>query len=619
MLEMRQPMPHAHRWRHAQPLQRGLLEGHHIARSRRVAQRVDLQVHQRAAGVAHRLVPLSPAPCRLQTVDQRLRDGLARLPVAGMAAQHLGLAQPVLEQLRRQLHEVAQHLGAGQPVVGDVGQQAVQAMAELVEQRARIVEGQQRGLPRRRLGKVVVVDDDGPVHPAVARLVGEVAHPGARALGRTGKVVLQEQAGAAPLGVEHLVDLHVRVVGAHIRPRLEAHAEEALGAVEQGLDHALQREIGLHLGIVDVVAGLAHLLRPVAPIPGFGLALHAMAAHHRDQGLALPLGRRQRALPDLAQQLAHRLLATGHAVGQHVVGVVVEAVLARLGIAQHQDALDQRPVVGFTRHLAAPAPGPPGLLAQVAPVGVGQKGFDQRAVQGDDMRRLVQAAFGRRLPGCGPHEIRQAGQIGLAAQHQLISSLVSQHVLGELGAQRGQLLHDGRITLLGLRPQAGPGPHAVQVQALQQAQGLGLQAQAVALGMQCVQTGKHPGVHLHRAVMRSQRRRQLTLHGLQGRRGGRGRQVRQQRVEPVEPGARTVQRRHGVVEAGRGHLGPDGIQLQALFGHGRLQGDGEMLRADVVERGQPEGRGPGGQQGVVLGVHRSLFWSKASHGETVTP
>jgi hypothetical protein len=253
--------------------------------------------------------------------------------------------------------------------------------------------------------------------------------------------------------------------------------------------------------------------------------------------------------------VAHRLLAAGHAVGQHVVGVVVEAMLARLGIAQHQDALDQRPVVGLAGHLAAPAPGPPGLLAQVAAVGIGQEGFDQRAVQGDDMRRLVQAALGRRLPGRRPHEIRQAGQIVLAAQHQLVGGLVGQHVLGELGAQRGQLLHDGRIAL-GLRPQAGTGAHAVQVQALQQAQGLGLQAQAVALGVQGVQAGEHPGVHLHRAVVRRQRRGQFALHGLQRRRGGRGGQVGQQRIQAVEPGAGAVQGRHGVLEAGGLGLAP---------------------------------------------------------------
>jgi hypothetical protein len=136
--------------------------------------------------------------------------------------------------------------------------------------------------------------------------------------------------------------------------------------------------------------------------------------------------------------------------------------------------------------------------------------------------------------------------------------------------------------------------------------------------MQGVQAGKHPGVHLHRAVVGRQRRRQFALHGLQRRRGGRGGQVGQQRIQAVEPGAGAVQGRHGVLEARRLGLRPDGVQLQPLLGHGRLHRRHEVLGLDLIERRQPEGRGPGGQQGIVLGVHRSLFWSKAFHGETMT-
>jgi hypothetical protein len=44
--------------------------------------------------------------------------------------------------------------------VGDVREHPVQAVAELVEQRARVIEGQQAGLPRGGLVEVVVVHHD---------------------------------------------------------------------------------------------------------------------------------------------------------------------------------------------------------------------------------------------------------------------------------------------------------------------------------------------------------------------------------------------------------------------------------------------------------------------------
>ena len=45
-------------------------------------------------------------------------------------------------------------------------------------------------------------------------------------------------------------------------------AEQALGAIEYGFNHALQREIRLHLGIVQIVARLPDFLGVVAPVPG---------------------------------------------------------------------------------------------------------------------------------------------------------------------------------------------------------------------------------------------------------------------------------------------------------------------------------------------------------------
>ena len=94
---------------------------------------------------------LRAARKRLQQV---VRHRLAGLVVPGELLQHLGPLQPVLVELRGQLDEIGEHAGARQRRIGHVGQQAVQAVAELVEQRARVVERQQRRLAAGALGEV---------------------------------------------------------------------------------------------------------------------------------------------------------------------------------------------------------------------------------------------------------------------------------------------------------------------------------------------------------------------------------------------------------------------------------------------------------------------------------
>ena len=66
--------------------------------------------------------------------------------VPGVVLQDLRPEDPHLVDLAGVLDEVARHVGAGQPRVGDLGEQAVQRVAELVEQGADLVQGEQGGL-----------------------------------------------------------------------------------------------------------------------------------------------------------------------------------------------------------------------------------------------------------------------------------------------------------------------------------------------------------------------------------------------------------------------------------------------------------------------------------------
>ena len=83
------------------------------------------------------------------------------------APQHRGLLQPVLVELRRQLDEIGSDAGAGNPRIGDVGEEAMQRMAEFMEQRARIVEAEQGRLkPSGALTKVQTLMICGRMSPA---------------------------------------------------------------------------------------------------------------------------------------------------------------------------------------------------------------------------------------------------------------------------------------------------------------------------------------------------------------------------------------------------------------------------------------------------------------------
>jgi hypothetical protein len=103
--------------------------------------------------------------------------------VPGEAPQHLRLLEPVLVELGRQLDEIGGDPGAGDHRMGHVRQQAMQPVAEFVEQGAGIVERQQCRLAGAGLGEVHDVDDQGADVAGELFLGAQCRHPGAAALG----------------------------------------------------------------------------------------------------------------------------------------------------------------------------------------------------------------------------------------------------------------------------------------------------------------------------------------------------------------------------------------------------------------------------------------------------
>ena len=193
--------------------------------------------------------------------------------MAGETAQRLGSLEPMLEQLRGQLDEVARDIRAGEQWIGDVRQHAVQGVAELVEQGVRLVEAEQAWLTGAAAGETHHVDDD--------LLVTQRAHPGAAVFGVPREIVADEQRDRRAVRADRRPGARVRVWQSHVVAGDEGDAEQAMGDVEGGGDHRLERQIRLELALVDVVERLAALLGIVAPVPGFELEIAALGGDHR--------------------------------------------------------------------------------------------------------------------------------------------------------------------------------------------------------------------------------------------------------------------------------------------------------------------------------------------------
>ena len=117
----------------------------------RRGKRMQVEVDHGRGDIFDRGEALVEVARRNEPPQQLLGHRRAGPVVPGKAAQHLRLLEPMLVELRRQLDEIGGDAGAGNLRIGDVGQQAVQRVAELVEQRARVVEAEQRRLAVRRL------------------------------------------------------------------------------------------------------------------------------------------------------------------------------------------------------------------------------------------------------------------------------------------------------------------------------------------------------------------------------------------------------------------------------------------------------------------------------------
>src|SRR5207302_2660561 len=117
------------------------------------------------------------------------------------------------------------------------------------------------------LGEIVVVDDDRQYLAVEFFLDAVAAHPGARALAGPGEIVVQKETDRAARRILYLVGAHIGMVDWAVGTLDKADAEQPARRVEGGADHIVEHEIRLHRRLVDLVAGLPHLLAVIAPVP----------------------------------------------------------------------------------------------------------------------------------------------------------------------------------------------------------------------------------------------------------------------------------------------------------------------------------------------------------------
>ena len=378
MREVRQAVPQHHRGRHAYRRELVPFELAEVVR-RALGALVEGEVDQRAGHVLDRLETLVELRRAMDAFDEFVGYGRTGLHVPGVAAQDLGLEQPVLEQLRRQFHEVAEHIGPCKPLVRRRGEKTVKAMAELVEERAGIVEAQQRGPVAAGLREVVVVRDD-----RQCSVTGEIVcaqtigrHPCTAPLRGPRVVVREENATQRSVRIAHLERAHIGVVGGNVRSFHEGKAEEALSAVESCAEHGVQREVRLHLLVVELVPRSFDALRVVSPVPGLDLG-NAINARRGAELFVLGDRRRPCRNPHLCQQVSYGISPLRHRVRQLIVRERGVAVKTGEFESSLQNLADQRTIVGRSPVLPTPHPGVPCKLSEVATGREHEERRDQR-------------------------------------------------------------------------------------------------------------------------------------------------------------------------------------------------------------------------------------------------
>ena len=382
----------------------------------------------------------------------------------------------------------------------------------------------------------------------------------------------------------------------------EGDPEQAGGAVEGGLDHVVEHQIGLDRGVVEIGAALPQDLRVIAPVPRGEGKVAALLGDQRLQGVAIGQRAGAGGLPDPLQQAAHGFRRLGHGILQPVGGVGREAHDFRGFLPQGQNLHDGGVVVVGVAVVAARRKGLEDLLAQVAARRALQERLHRGARQRYDRLAGHAPLFGVGLRR-GDEGVGKAGAVVLAELHEPVL-LVAQQMVAERGAELRQPLVDLGPALLGGLVEAGAGAVEIGVGALQQPQLLSRQAERGALLVQHRDAAEQHRVH-HDRVPVPRHPQGDFLVDLQDRRiGVRRDQVVEHGRDLGEQLAGALQRGNGVGEVRHGRIMRDRRDLGGMIDKGLLEGGQEMLRLDLGKRRRLERRLPRVEKRVCASFRR---------------
>ena len=584
MAEMRRAVPHHDLRRHPQSLECFAFEPSGIERhiAGQVEPHVDQRTGQKLDGAKARVEGRSPA----HPGDEVGWNGPACLRVDREAVEHLGGGQPVLEQLRGELHVVAGHAGAGERGIRHVGAEAVQRVTELVEQRRRVVPADQYGLAGWWLHEVAVVGDEGQ-HPAVELLLGPlVAHPRARPLAGAGEGVEVPEANGRAVAVLHHPHADVGVVHRNgpRRDRLELQPEEPPGDEEHALPQPIKLEVGSDLRLVEIELRLADLLSVKTVVPrgdrDLGPLRIGECLHVGDLFAGANYGR----LPDRLHQLHRAVWGLRHRVVKPPVGMRRKPEQHRPPGPQGENLRHDGVGVGGPAVVAPSDEHPPRSLPQVPPLGVGEKGLHARTGVGH--RPAARAAprlrrVGRRSPGWGG----QAIEIGFRLEDERCVVLLVKDVLREGGVEFGELLVDGGEFCLGGCIELRPGVHEAREVEPCQPPLLGAQAGGCGRLVHGGDPSKQPLVVHDPVAERRQPRRHRPLDGLEGVVAQAAGVHAVHRHHPVERPRRPLESSDRILEGGGRGIGRNRLHGRKLLLHAGLEGRREVADGHPAIRG----------------------------------
>ena len=155
------------------------------------------------------VVPLARGPGGPQPRHQSGRQRLTGFVMDREPGDQGLVPRPQLVDLRGELYEVAGNRGSGARWVPDLGEQAVEGMAELVEHRDHVVPGQQAGRTLGGAGEIAGVRHHGKGTGQV-RLIHHRGHPRPATLGGPGERIEDHRTQRGAVGLADLVHLGVR-------------------------------------------------------------------------------------------------------------------------------------------------------------------------------------------------------------------------------------------------------------------------------------------------------------------------------------------------------------------------------------------------------------------------